>query len=163
MKKLFAILCSAILILTFTPPPVGNVRLGVSVADAKQIKRGGRNQIKRKGRPSAGRPNRPNRPNKPNRPNRPNKPGKPNRPHRPPHHGGHHDKHHHHRYNHRKWNRYGAGVITGLAIGAIISSLPPNCREIYVRGIAYQQCGPNWYLPTYQGSRIVYQVVAAPR
>lgn len=173
MKKILAIVISALLILTFTPPPVGNLNLGISVADAKQVKRSGRSQVKHKGRPSAGKPNRPNRPdrpgkpdrpNRPGKPDRPNKPGKPNRPNKPPHHGGHNDKYHNHRHYHRDdWYRYGAGFATGLAIGAIVSSLPSGCREVYVGGIAYQQCGSNWYRPSYQGSRIVYQVVADPR
>jgi len=48
--------------------------------------------------------------------------------------------------------------IAGLAIGAIVTSLPTGC-VIYG---GYYQCGNVYYQPIYQGTQIVYQVVSGP-
>jgi hypothetical protein len=78
------------------------------------------------------------------------------------------NKHHHH-YNHDHWhnhyNHYGrwAGAAIGAAtIGAIVYSLPPSCVRVVRNGVAYRQCGSDWYAPRYQGSSVSYVVVRAP-
>nr|WP_242470903.1 hypothetical protein [Thiocystis violacea] len=55
-----------------------------------------------------------------------------------------------------------AAVGTAIAIGAIVSSLPPGCRTVVVHGASYRQCGGNYYAPRYEGSSVVYEVVPPP-
>ncbi|MTW21307.1 hypothetical protein [Allochromatium palmeri] len=51
---------------------------------------------------------------------------------------------------------------TALAIGAIVYSLPPNCRTVVVYGESYRQCGSDYYMPRYEGSSVVYELVPSP-
>jgi hypothetical protein len=55
-----------------------------------------------------------------------------------------------------------AAAITSAAIGSTVYSLPPACGTAYAGGVMYYSCGGNYYLPSYQGSTVVYQVVAPP-
>jgi hypothetical protein len=55
-----------------------------------------------------------------------------------------------------------AAVGTAIAIGAIVYSLPPNCRTVVVYGERYRQCGNDYYLPRYEGSTVVYELVPSP-
>lgn len=55
-----------------------------------------------------------------------------------------------------------AAAITSAAIGSTVYSLPPACGTMYSGGVMYYSCDGNYYLPTYQGSTVVYQVVAPP-
>lgn len=55
-----------------------------------------------------------------------------------------------------------AAVGTAIAIGAIVYSLPPNCRTVVVYGESYRQCGSDYYLPRYEGSTVVYERVPSP-
>lgn len=55
-----------------------------------------------------------------------------------------------------------AAVGTAIAIGAIVYSLPPNCRTVVVYGESYRQCGSDYYLPRYEGSTVVYELVPSP-
>ena len=59
----------------------------------------------------------------------------------------------------------GAGAVavgTAVAVGAIVSTLPPNCTTIVVEGATYQNCGGTYYVPSYDGPNVVYQVVSPP-
>ncbi len=56
----------------------------------------------------------------------------------------------------------GAVVATAIVVGAIVSSLPPNCTTIMANGFAYQQCGGTYYQPRYAGSSVTYVVVNRP-
>jgi hypothetical protein len=49
-----------------------------------------------------------------------------------------------------------------LAVGTVVSALPPGCVATPVGGVNYQYCGGNFYEPKYQGSTLVY-VVAKPK
>ncbi|MFG1344862.1 hypothetical protein V5F59_08205 [Xanthobacter autotrophicus DSM 431] len=53
-------------------------------------------------------------------------------------------------------------MVTAAAIGSYVYSLPDACARVIVNGVAYQQCGPSWYLPQFVGGHVVYQVVTNP-
>ena len=56
-----------------------------------------------------------------------------------------------------------AGVaVTRAGIGSIVDSLPPNCVTTVINGVAYQQCGNDWYEPRYAGTSVQYVVINAP-
>jgi hypothetical protein len=55
-----------------------------------------------------------------------------------------------------------ASVATAIVVGAVYSSLPPNCTTIVANGIAYQNCGGYYYQPQYRGSSVSYVVVNRP-
>ncbi|MFH3479645.1 hypothetical protein [Xanthobacter variabilis] len=70
-------------------------------------------------------------------------------------------------YYPNNWGAAAAGAavgaaITAAAIGSYVYSLPSTCSQVIVNGIAYQSCGPNWYLPQFQGGSVVYEVVPNP-
>lgn len=59
----------------------------------------------------------------------------------------------------------GAGAVavgTAVAVGAIVSSLPPNCTTFVAEGITYQNCGGTYYVPRYDGPNVVYEAVSPP-
>lgn len=62
----------------------------------------------------------------------------------------------------------GAGIAAGAAvIGSFInaasySALPCTTTTVYVDGVTYYRCGPNWYTRGYRGGEVVYVVVAPP-
>lgn len=57
-----------------------------------------------------------------------------------------------------------AGVaVTRAVIGSIVYSLPPSCVTTVINGVAYQQCGNDWYEPRYAGTSVQYVVINAPR
>ena len=72
------------------------------------------------------------------------------------------DVHVHGRYYYNPGPSVGAVVATTLVVGAIVSSLPPNCTTIIVNGLAYQSCGGTYYQPRYSGSTVTYVVVTRP-
>ncbi len=143
--------------------------LGVSIVatamDLSEAKRSGggggaKMHVHKKGGKHAGK--RPARPaqlpsNKPSKPQKPGKPGKPQ--HRPPHHYQKADKWHKH---HNYYGRWVAGAATAAAIGTILYSLPSACRVFYSGGVKYWECGGVYYRQRYQGSQVVYVVVARP-
>ncbi|WP_143735515.1 hypothetical protein [Microbulbifer mangrovi] len=90
--------------------------------------------------------------------------------HRPPHEGGgdhrggddkHHDHHHGHYWPYPAPG-YWAGMATGAAVGAMVYSLPSECVEREVNGVAYEECSGTWYRPSYAGTQVVYEVVPTP-
>ena len=57
----------------------------------------------------------------------------------------------------------GAGAVgTPVAVGAIVSSLPPNCTTVVAEGVTYQNCGGTYYVPSHDGPNVVYKVVSPP-
>lgn len=57
-----------------------------------------------------------------------------------------------------------AGVaVTRAVIGSIVYSLPPSCVTTVINGVAYQQCGNDWYEPRYAGTTVQYVVIESPR
>jgi hypothetical protein len=55
-----------------------------------------------------------------------------------------------------------AAVGTAIAVGAIVSTLPPNCTTIVADGVTYRNCGGTYYVPSYDGPNVVYEVVPSP-
>ena len=59
----------------------------------------------------------------------------------------------------------GAGAVavgTAVAVGAIVSTLPPSCSTFVAEGVTYQNCGGTYYAPRYDGPNVVYEVVSPP-
>ena len=52
----------------------------------------------------------------------------------------------------------GAAVVTAVAVGSMVSNLPPSCSTVIIDGIRYHNCSGTYYAPS--GSRWV--VVEAP-
>lgn len=81
----------------------------------------------------------------------------------------------HHYDHHDHWNDWddhpfatAAAVTAGVAvtravIGSIVYSLPPSCVTTVINGVAYQQCGNDWYEPRYAGTTVQYVVIESPR
>ncbi|MEX2519186.1 MAG: hypothetical protein WD969_07645 [Paracoccaceae bacterium] len=67
-----------------------------------------------------------------------------------------------HRYGYGGGGAFVAGVATAVAIGAVVSTLPPSCTNYTYTGIAYRNCGGTWYQPQYSGSNVTYIVVDNP-
>jgi hypothetical protein len=55
-----------------------------------------------------------------------------------------------------------ATVTTAIVVGAIYSSLPPNCTTIIANGVTYQNCGGHYYQPQYSSGNVTYIVVNHP-
>lgn len=53
-------------------------------------------------------------------------------------------------------------VGTAVAVGAIVSTLPPSCSTFVADGMTYQNCGGTYYAPRYDGPNLVYEVVSPP-
>ena len=56
-----------------------------------------------------------------------------------------------------------AAVTTAVAVGSMVSALPPSCTVVSVNGVTYQQCGSTWYRPQFAGSSVTYVVIDPPR
>ncbi|MEA1048423.1 DUF6515 family protein [Lamprobacter modestohalophilus] len=52
----------------------------------------------------------------------------------------------------------GAAAATAIAIGTVVSSLPPSCSTVMVNGVTYHRCSGTYYAP--RGGQWV--VVEAP-
>lgn len=69
-------------------------------------------------------------------------------------------------YNNYHDNYYSGGTVlaaavAGLAIGAMVASVPPSCSTVYANGIEYKNCGGTYYQQTFKGPDVVYVVVPA--
>lgn len=56
-----------------------------------------------------------------------------------------------------------AVTATAIVVGSMVRTLPPNCTQMMVGNVMYQQCGGYWYQPQYSGSSVTYVVVNPPR
>jgi uncharacterized membrane protein YdfJ with MMPL/SSD domain len=45
-----------------------------------------------------------------------------------------------------------------LAVGSIVTTLPPGCTQATQNGVAYQDCGGVFYRAAFQGNNLVYVV-----
>jgi hypothetical protein len=54
-------------------------------------------------------------------------------------------------------------VVTDVAVGTVVQTLPPACAAAQVGQVTYQQCGSTWYRPQYAGTQLTYVVVDPPR
>ena len=64
-------------------------------------------------------------------------------------------------------NSYSGGAVlaagvAGLAIGAMVASIPPSCTNVVRNGIEYRKCGDTYYQQSFNGPDVVYVVVPAP-
>ncbi len=50
----------------------------------------------------------------------------------------------------------------GPPIGTQFATLPPGCQSMNVNGVVLYQCGPTWYQPSFGGNGVYYTVVPAP-
>ncbi len=68
--------------------------------------------------------------------------------------------------NHWGYGGVGVGaamaVGTAVAVGAIVSTLPPSCSTFVADGMTYQNCGGTYYAPRYDGPNVVYEIVSPP-
>ncbi len=55
-----------------------------------------------------------------------------------------------------------AAVVSGPAVGSVVSSLPPACVASVRRNIDYRRCGDVWYQPRRVGASVSYVVVNRP-
>ncbi len=55
-----------------------------------------------------------------------------------------------------------AAGVAGMAIGAMVASIPPSCTTIIRGGIEYRKCGDTYYQQSFKGPDVVYVVVPAP-
>jgi len=56
-----------------------------------------------------------------------------------------------------------AVTATAVAVGTVAATLPASgCSVVSAGGVAYQQCGANYYQPVYQGGGVQYVVVNPP-
>lgn len=56
-----------------------------------------------------------------------------------------------------------AGVGVGIAVGTMLARPPATSTTVVVNGTSYYQDGQTYYLPTYSGGQVVYQVVPPPQ
>ncbi|MGQ3676497.1 hypothetical protein ACT6QH_13495 [Xanthobacter sp. TB0139] len=56
----------------------------------------------------------------------------------------------------------GTAAATALAMGSAVYQLPPTCSQVIVGNVSYQQCGPNWFKPQFNGGQVIYRVVPGP-
>lgn len=79
-----------------------------------------------------------------------------------------HPVHHGRPVHYDRYDRYYSGGavlaagVAGLAIGAMVASIPPSCTTIIRGGIEYRQCGDTYYQQSFKGPDVVYVVVPAP-
>lgn len=57
---------------------------------------------------------------------------------------------------------YGGGFAAGLAVGAVIATLPSSCTTLYWGGARYYNCNNVYYQPTYRGGTTTFIVVNKP-
>ena len=55
-----------------------------------------------------------------------------------------------------------ASVATAIVVGAIVSTLPPNCTTVIANSLTYQNCGGTYYQSQYSGGSVQYVVVNHP-
>jgi hypothetical protein len=72
--------------------------------------------------------------------------------------------HYHDRYDSNYYNSGAvlAAAVAGLAVGAMVASIPPSCSTVIRNGIEYKRCGNDYYQQSFNGSDVVYVVVPAP-
>lgn len=49
-----------------------------------------------------------------------------------------------------------------VPVGTVVPQLPAGCAAVVVNGVSYSDCGGIFYQAAYQGSNLVYVVVAKP-
>ena len=71
-------------------------------------------------------------------------------------------------YHYNRYDNYYSGgtvlaaAVAGLAVGAMVASIPPSCTTVIRGGIEYRKCGDTYYQQSFNGPDVVYVVVPAP-
>jgi hypothetical protein len=56
-----------------------------------------------------------------------------------------------------------AAATSAAVMGSYVSTIPVStCGQVYSGGTTYYSCDGTYYLPAYQGTQVVYQVVPPP-
>ena len=55
-----------------------------------------------------------------------------------------------------------AQATTAVPIGTIVQALPSGCTSVPVQGVNYFNCAGVYYMPSFQGTNLVYVVVEKP-
>jgi hypothetical protein len=75
----------------------------------------------------------------------------------------HGSTHYYNRYdNYYRGGTVLAAGVAGLAIGAMVASIPPSCTTVIRNGIEYRKCGDTYYQQSFNGPDVVYVVVPGP-
>jgi outer membrane usher protein FimD/PapC len=53
-------------------------------------------------------------------------------------------------------------VVAAPSVGALVPALPAGCTTVSAGGTVVYNCNSVYYRPSYQGTQLVYQVVAYP-
>ncbi len=53
-------------------------------------------------------------------------------------------------------------TTTAVPIGTIVQALPSGCTSVPVQGVNYFNCAGVYYMPSFQGTNLVYVVVEKP-
>jgi hypothetical protein len=68
----------------------------------------------------------------------------------------------HHYDDHYSGGTVLAAAVAGLAVGAMVASIPPSCTSVIRNGVEYRKCGNTYYQESFRGDDVVYVVVPAP-
>ena len=55
-----------------------------------------------------------------------------------------------------------AQATTAVPIGTVVPALPSGCSSVAVQGVNYFNCAGVYYMPSFQGTNLVYVVVEKP-
>ena len=55
-----------------------------------------------------------------------------------------------------------AQATTAVPIGTVVPALPAGCSSVAVQGVNYFNCAGVYYMPSFQGTNLVYVVVEKP-
>lgn len=53
-------------------------------------------------------------------------------------------------------------ATTAVPIGTVVPALPSGCTSVAVQGVNYFNCAGVYYMPSFQGTNLVYVVVEKP-
>ena len=84
---------------------------------------------------------------------------------RPHYHKPHHRPHYGHRHHYH--SRYGGYwkwfFSSAIVVGAIVSTIPNECRDVVIRGVLYKECQGVLFEPVYGRYQSGYQVIRIRR
>jgi len=53
-------------------------------------------------------------------------------------------------------------MLTGVAIGTIIATVPDDCQTLTIDGTTYKECSGDYYEPVFEDGELQYRRVNAP-
>jgi hypothetical protein len=57
---------------------------------------------------------------------------------------------------------YGTGMMTGMAIGTLIATLPSGCSTETIGDTTYKECSGDYYEPVFEDGELQYRLVNSP-